>query len=427
MAAEGTSNIRALLLEEVDRELPTLFRQEYPLWNEIEKVKPISVSRRTMRVPLKMSPGGQYRQWNPDGGVLGNGSGMDYEQATLVPSDHLVALMWNRDVEYNTDEGRKAVAQAVKDLTKSGMEVAKQNLNAGAHTAGAGLLATVSSVSSLIITVSGNYGTLLLSEGLPVDIYDSTGTTTNRGTAIVTGITSLTTFTVDAVPAGTTGTDLVVVSGMTAAGAIGGTAPTDILGIDYHHSDAVTGTWLGLNRATYLPKLTTPSVDASSADLSIPLLEAAKAKMRRARGLTATNSRYKILMNLEQVAQYRALATQVQRIDRTPAGGEKAPDMAFGQELGNVVGYPVLEDQHQDPTRVDFLNLSVWGRAELYPLRFFTDGDGRKVITKYDTTTGTPLATQLSYIEYGGQLFMRNPRDGAYVKNLSKPSTAYFA
>jgi hypothetical protein len=425
MAAQGTSNVRAVLIEYVDRELPMLFRQEYPLWDKIQQVKPISVSRRTMRVPLKMSPGGQFRAYTPDGGVLGTGTGIDYEHATLVPSDHLLAMEWTKDVDYTTDDGKKAVAQAVKDLTVNGMEVMKQNLNAGLHCAGAGVLATVSSVASLIITVSGNYGTLLLSEGLPVDFYDS-GYTTNRGTANITAINSLTTFTVDAVPSGVTGTDLVSVSGMTAAGSVSG-APVDLFGVDYHHNDAVTGMWLGLNRATYAPKLSTPSVDASSADISPALLRATRAKMRRALGLSKSKARHLVLMNQEQAIQYESLAIQVQRVDRTPSGGEKVPDMNFDEDLGNVIGYPVLIDQHQDPTRVDILNLAVWGRAELYPLRYYTDNNGNKFFTLVDTSTGTPKAAELCYLQYGGQFFMRNPRDGAYLKNLSKPTTTIFA
>lgn len=414
MAQEALANTRALLLERVNSALPNMFRQEGPLWSEIKKKKADVVSRRTMRIQLRMSPGGQYRAWNPDGGVMGNGTGMDYEEADLVPSDHLLAGQWTKDVEFNTDSTEKATKNAVKDLVENMMDRMGEALNLSLHTAGGGILATVASFSTPTVTVDS---TLLLQEGMPIDIYNA-AETTNRGTANIVKITSLTTFTVDAGPGGLTGTDLVVISGMTAAGSI--TAPVDIYGVPYHHSSATTGTWLGLNRATYNPKLTTPSVNAASGALTVAHLYALRSKMRRALGLGKAKERHACLINVEQVDQYRELAQAVIRIDKT--SGEATPDMTFSEDVASIAGYKPLVDQHQDITRIDLLNLDKWGRAELYPIRFHTFPGGSKFFTLIDPTTGTPLASEVCYMEYGGQFFMVNPRDGGFIYGLATPT-----
>src|SRR5205809_611593 len=92
-------------------------------------------------------------------------------------------------------------------------------------------------------------------------------------------IASTQTITVDALPAGTVATDVLVHDGLS------GAQPVSLFGIKYHQNNATTGTWLNQNRATYPVQLATPRVNAGNAALTPSNVRLAINKVRKALGI----------------------------------------------------------------------------------------------------------------------------------------------
>jgi len=184
-----------------------------------------------------------------------------------------------------------------------------------------------------------------------VQVYDPT-LTTNRGSAnvlLVDPFNSL--LQVDGLPSGTSVNDLIVHDGLT------GAQPVSLFGILYHQTNATTGTWLNLNRSTYLVELATPTVNASNSALTPGAVRLAINKVRKALG---TNQVKKLIAytSLEQEHQWEQLGVTISQIIKEGAGGRASDlDLLFTGDK-TMAGVPIKSSINANSTRVDFLDLS---------------------------------------------------------------------
>ncbi len=83
-------------------------------------------------------------------------------------------------------------------------------------------------------------------------------------------------------------------------------------------------------------------------------------------------------------------------------------------------GVPIKSSINADQTRVDFLDLSHWGRAVMKDIDFFEIG-GQTVFPIYGSSGGISAAF-IFYFDTGFQVWNDSPRSGAYIDALARPS-----
>jgi len=412
----------ALQLEKVRDKLPLLYERDDILLTMIQQRGDVErVSSRNMRLPLQIRPGGKAGLANLDGGDLGRGSGTLYDVAQVTPVFFRHAVEITKLVEYASNAPEKAIENVAKREVKNAMAQFRAFLDKVMQTNGNGVLGTISSITTtgLPAGVAAQFGLVkppgaqLFYYNQTVQVYDPT-LTTNRGSANVVLVDPFNQFIqVDALPAGTSVNDLIVHDGLT------GAQPTSLFGILYHQSNATTGTWLNLNRATYPVELATPNVNASNSTLTPGVVRLAINKVRKSLG---SNQVGKLIAytSLEQEHAWEQLGVTISQIIKESSDGRASDlDLLFtGQKT--MAGVPIKSSINANQSRVDFLDLSHWGRAVMQDIDYYDVG-GQTVFPIYGVSGGL-AAAYIFYFITGFQVWNDSPRSGAYISNLALPS-----
>jgi len=406
-------------LERVAPNVPTLFDYDDTFYRTIEKRNVEVISSRDMRIPLKMRPGGKFKYYDPDGGSLGRGNMPTYDKA-IINSVHLEeAIEMTAKTVWSTDDKRKAVINAFRDTLADSMKEFRRNVDSQCMGDGTGVLGTITTVATAggvdtyTLTTDG-FRARLLRFGQDVNIYNS-ALTINRTAGGETTITfyDLANNTIKVTPAvaGATAGDLIVTSGLTA------TPPVGMLGVKYHDSNASTGTWLGFDRALN-PEIRANRVNANSSALTLPLPRLAINKIGDRVGLN-TKRRCTAWTHPAQRAAYEELGFNVIRIDK--AAKEEGLDMYFNDNM-QIAGAPLKVSYSWDRTRIDFIDIDVWGRAELHPAGFYANPDDGKKVFEVRAGDGGVATAWIFYVVASFNLFMNNPASASYIDTLAVPS-----
>lgn len=404
----------ALQLEKVRERLPLLYEREGTFYSMLTRRGDVEqVSSRNMRVPLQMKPGGKAGQTSFDGGALGRGSGTRYEVAQLAPLDFKFACELTKRIEYSTNSREKAIANAVTRETANCMAQFRNFLDRYLQTAGDAVLANISVEADPVLTLGTPNLANLMYDNQTVQVFNA-ALTVNRGSLEIQSIDyENAQITIDALPAGTIATDLIVVDGVDAP------APVGIFGVPFHQDDSATGTWLNLDRATF-PEIRTPAVDALSAALTTGVIRLALNKIRKALGgeILMRNRLY-ACMNVEQEDAYEALAITISEIIKT-SSNRQGVDLFFDGKK-TMSGIPIHANVHWNPERIDFIALAHWGRAVSKDIDLYEVG-GQTVYPLYNSTDGGLDAAMIFYIVTSFQVWSDSPRVGAFIENLAKPT-----
>jgi hypothetical protein len=420
MPAQANANVVALQLEKVRDKVPLLYERDDILLTMIQQRGDVEkVSSRNMRLPLQVSPGGKAGSYNADGGDLGRGSGTAYDVAQVSPMFFRFAIEITKLVEYATTGRERAIENAAKREVANGMKQFRAFLDKLMQTAGNGVLGTINSVAGSTFTMTVPSGAALVYPGQTIQIYDTT-LTTNRNVAasVTTTVLSADPITtqqivVDNVPTGTVATDVIVHDGLT------GSQPVSLFGIKYHQNNATTGTWLNLNRATYPIQLQTPRVNAGNAALTPSYVRLAINKVRKSLGINHVGKLI-AYMAVEQEHAWENLGITVSQIIKEGGGGSGNDlDLLFSGRK-TMSGVPIKSSVNADQTRVDFLDLSHWGRAVLKDIDFY-EVNGNTVFPIYGASGGI-AASYIFYFDTAFQVWDDSPRTGAFIDTLARPS-----
>src|SRR5207244_2834683 len=165
---------------------------------------------------------------------------------------------------------------------------------------------------------------------------------------------------------------------------------------------------------------TTPEVRSNRINaggpLALPFARLAMNKMSNRSGLDATFDPT-AWMHPAQSDAYEQIGQLVSVIQK--AGGDQKLNMYFGDNQ-QLAGAPVRTHNNWNKSRIDFINSSVWGRAEILPIGFYTT-DGRKIFEIRGASGGVATA-DIFYMVVGFQTFLTNPGKTAYIDNLSIPA-----
>lgn len=407
-----------LEMERVNKKLPVLFDlDEKNFYSQCEKSNSaVKVSNRAMRIPLKLRPGGRFGHYNPNNGDLGLGDAPTYDKAVITMAHLRYAIQWTHLVESATDSSEKAIKSAYQDMIAQAMPEFRRAVNTLCMTGGNGVLGTVTSVSSsggtdtLTLNTDG-FGVKLLRYGQPINIYSSDLVTqrTSSGELQISFYDLPNKVIKVPTISGTTAGDKILVSGLS------GSSPASILGVQYHNNNGSTGTWLGFDRST-TPEIRANRVNAGGG-LALPFPRLAVNKIGDRVGRSQVNKSIKAYMHPCQKDAYERLGTLVSIIQKNAKDDNL--NMYFGDGM-QMAGAPVEDLWEWDKTRIDFIPISTFGRAEMEAAQFYTVG-GRKIFEVRGSSGGVQTSN-LQYIVTSFNLFCENPAALSYIDALSIPS-----
>ena len=422
MAILQETAVAATELETVRKDLPVLFERTDTFYSSIDKRDTEKVSNYAMRVPMEIRPGGKPGHFNPEDGSLGLGAGPTFDKATVTVQHLKYGVQWTKKAEWATDDARKAVVNTARYLVAKGMAEFRRFLDTLCiGSAGNGVIGTVSAVTTTtgvdtITLGSDGFGAKLLRYAQDFAVLSS-DLATNRtaGTDAAVGYLDVPTKVIKdgANVSGLTTTDKIVVGGL---GNVTGVAVVSINGVPYHHSNATSGTWQNLDRAT-VPEIRGNGVNANSGQLSLSHVRRA---LNQAGDRVGYENMKKVVawMHPCQKQAYEELGQQVSIIQKQAK--EEGLDLFFGDDM-QMAGAPVKTHFGWDKTRIDFVASEVWGRSEMHPADFY-EVDGRKFFENRDTSTGAVKTSQMFYLTISMQPFVTNPAVTTYAYALKVPT-----
>lgn len=438
----------SLQLEKVRSRLPLLFERDTKnaFFPKVEKKQVEVISKRDMRVPLHLAPGGYFGFWNPDGGALGRGAGPKFKHALVNTVNLRYAVEWTQLADWATNGGRKAIAQGVKKVVADAMAEFRKSVDCLCMTDGTGAIGTVSAVASstsggdtnwTITLNSDGFGNKLIRPGQKVSIYASDMSAlrdVNLTPAVALNTAANGTagevyfydsaakqikvwFKTEAANAIVAGNKIVVegLTGDLRTTQVANSKPQSIAGVPYHHSDASTGYWQGLDRALY-PEIRSNRVNANGT-LALPFPRLALNKIGDRLGSDAMDKKFSAFMHPCQGQVYEEMGQLVSIINKSAK--DEGLDLYFGDNM-QMAGAPVVKNYSWDKKRIDFTSLQSWGRAELKPIDTY-EVQGRTIF-EGRATDGSVAAYQMSWIVGSFQLFNENPAEAAYIDGLAVPS-----
>ncbi len=408
------SEVAGTELERVLPKVTTVFESDDSFFANIKKRDVEIVSYREMRAPMEISPGGRFQYWNPDGGDMGRGGGPKWDKAVIRPVFMSEGIEYTKLTQYSTDDRRKAVINAVRRLTAGCIIEMKRQIDAQMQQPGTGQIGTIDTVATSggvdTYTLNKNFGARLVREDQVVQIYDAT-LATYRGKGVITRW-DVENSQIDVTPAvaGAIATDVLVTDGLSNP-----TALPALYGVPYHHSNASTGTWLGYDRAT-TPQIRSNRVNGGNSALTLPLPRLAVNKIGNRVGID-NNFELTAWTHPCQGQAYEEIGQLVSIIHKQAK--DEALNMYFNDNM-QLAGAPCKFHFNWNKTRIDFVANSIWGRAEILPIGFYTS-DGRKIFELRGASGGV-AAADIFYMVCGFQTFVTNPAATAYIDALAVPA-----
>ncbi len=425
MAQQTGAQVSATELERVKDKVEILYERGDGTLQMIDKGDDVEVvSERAMRLVLQTVAGGKGGYYGPDGGGMGVGSGESYDVPTLTPVFLKMSFRQTLLSRWATDSSKKAIINAAQRIVTEGIKQFRAFEDKQMNASASGSLGTIGTISGTTLTINVPTGAQLVYENQDIQFYDTTQTINRSALAgmvssvLASDPVSAQTVVFDQVPATLQVGDVLMPAGLA------GPNPNTLFSIKYHQNNASTGVWQNLNRAAYPVKLATPRVNGNAGALVPMQPELAINKLRLGVGIDEVG-RLIAHMPLQQKHAWDQLATTVQIIDRAQHKTGESVDMNpvsyKNYTSGNMHGIPIKVTQNADQTRIDFLDLSVWGKAVMNPMGFLKDGNGRNWFPVYAADGSIATAMDFYYI-HNFQIFNRNPRKGAFVDNLARPS-----
>lgn len=421
----GQDQVVANELERVRPNVPTLFDFDSEFYGMIEKRDVETVSKRDMRIPLELRPGGRSGAFDSNGGDLGLGSGPTFDKALINTNDMRHAVQWTAQSDWATDDARKSVVNTFRHLLAKAMAEFRRNVDSWCMTDGTGVMAVVSAVSTSggkdTITCAGatdGFNVRLLRDDHSYSCYDTTLATrrnfTGAPSSVPGGEAPIDLYDLANKQVRFNGTvpvqvgDKIVVSGLTT------TPPVWIFGLPYHHNAASSGFWLGLDRSL-VPQIRANQVAAAGA-LALPFPRLALNKIGDRVGINQITKAVAFMHPCQKQA-YEEIGQLVSMIYKQPK--DEALDMYFGDNM-QMAGAPVKCSYSADKTRIDFVVADVWGRAEMHPAGFYTV-DGKRIFEVRGSSGGVATSS-IFYITASFNLFVNNPAVCSYISGLTIPS-----
>lgn len=433
--------VQSIELEAFAKDIPDLVPQNTTLYGKFKKnatTIPISnvtqaggITRPSFRIPMRIQAGAASVQGTGNADSLFRGTGSQWAGFAVSP-----VFIYNPcEITFLSriaTEGRKrglfnVQAQEIQNT----FEQAMQGLEALVQGDGSGTLDTIPTTATInngtgsgqsFSSIVGLNNAFQFEDQQTVQVWSALGGT-NRGTFTISYVDPVTQtiYSAQALPAGTTTGDLLIVQGAP------GTAGGSILGLHAWQVNSNTGTIGGLSRANYPSRLSTPIINLNNGPVSTSTPWRANVLLGRALG-PENKSIKKVAWYCgpDQAFQISNLYLQVltARMDSMSKSPDKAVDMTpsgFAPTWGDkelIVGYNAL------PGRLDLFAFDTWYIGEMLPLELYDFGGGMTVAPVPDigTVGGSYLTSSMFVYCSAFNLVNSNVRAGVIVNNASQPT-----
>jgi len=415
MGAGNNAAALATQLERVRPELTRLYSLDDTLLSLIEEksegLEP--VSSRAYRIPLNLLSNGILRQINPDGAGLGRGGAFKTDYGVLSQIFFAHPVEYTALAKVATDSKQKAIANYVDEVMKQSMEEMRTGIEALMQGDGSGTLDSVVSVTNNPVISVNNANQFM--DGQTVQVFPNL-TSASRGSFLILAADAIAnTITIDpssVMPVGTIAGDLLIVDGGS------GIANSSINGVANMQLTSNVGTFLGIQRAAYPGRLSTPSITGGS--VSPQQCRAMLDQVRLALGVDSPESAQWIwYMNVDMEAAIENIGLTVTQVIQNQIKGDSSVDMLMKTAPKTFGGRPIKASIHATPGRIDGLALKHWFRTEIQSLDFY-EVNGQTLFPAYGADGGVETSF-LTYLWTGFNLATCNPRAGVYSSGNTIP------
>jgi len=392
------------------------------------------------RAPFELAPPGNFGAFNPEGGPLGLGVGFSISEfyQTFFSTRMAFQLTWQ------AIKGTATSEQSVLNAWQRTMEEGTPNMaryeNASWHNLGGGdgqfavATAYTGDGTGGTYTLDPDVGARLIIPNQRFEIingatYKTSPVSPDSLPYVLPGtvnysarqvqISCPTTLTAGNVPAAG---DVLYFGGATPSG-----TPTWAQGLRYVNTTATSGTYLGVNRATY--PVVNSSVISSGGTLTPQMVFALRNLIRVK---TGTSGKLPVigLASLHQLAIMSQTVQAMQTFYRSAVTQDQIDPLPAVTVEGGVIygGLTHYEDLLQSATRIDYCDPSDWGRVYLDDkpgADFYKNpGSGEMFFPLYAANNG-PAAAVLFYLISTLNYFNINPEKSGLIVNLVAPATDY--
>ena len=382
--------------------------------------------RAAFRVPVRVQSGSAIQQGTGDGDSLGRGTGSQWISGNISP------VFVTAPCEITYLAGR-ATEGAKRGMTSIRAQELKNSLASFMHGIEAlfqgdasGTLDTIPSTA----IVSNNTGTGTQTSSIAglnnanqfvdqqtVQVFSSGGT--NRGSFVISYVDGVanTIYSSTALPSGTTTTDSLVISGSA------GTANSSIAGIRTYQVNGNSGTVLGISRASFPGRFSTPQINLSGNAVSPAVPFRANILIDRALGPDTEEAESLIwYMGPGQQLQINNLYQPVVIANLQEVKGDHQLDMVKKYMPETFGGREILVGYNDTPGYIDGLCLSTWGITELIEPSLYKFGNGDTVMPVPDPSGNGWLSSNIFYYNADLNLFNSNMRAGVVIINCAEPT-----
>jgi len=384
------------------------------LWKRINARTDIkAISNRPARIPFQPLTGGIFRTGANlfDGADMGGGSGPTETYGTLSCVSFLQASEYTALTEYSTDSDEKAIQNYVTLTQKQAAETFGGYMDAVIQGDGSNTLDSVVSVNGTGLVVNNAN---LFQDNQLIDVWSGLGGTF-RGTAQIQSvdIANNTIWLTAAPPAGTTGNDLLLVTGSA------GVANSGLFGLRYYLVSGNAGNYMGIQRSAFPGKFSTPQISVNGS-LTPASVRAMEAQIILALGEDRADGADLIAhCNVDMAAAWENNALPVQSIILNQVKGDESADMLKKKQTSTIAGREIVRNVRAKPGIIDFLALKHFFRLETKAVDYYEVG-GQTIFPAYGASGGLQ-STMLFYLVTMVQVGLGQPRLCATMQGITIP------
>lgn len=437
--------VQGIELEAWNKMIPSVIYSGKTLYNRIKKgtktyetanvtARPGNIGattglaqRAAFNVPMRIQSGATIVQGTGDGDSLGRGTGSQWITGDISP----VFLFSGCEITYlaqmaTAGPKRGLVSVRAQEL-KNSLDSYLRGIEALFNGDGSGALdqiptgAVISSgtlASPNISSIVGMNNANQFQDQQTVQVFSAVGGTL-RGSFQISyadGVTN-TLWSTTALPPGTTNGDFLMVAGAS------GAANSSIAGIKTYQLFSNAGTVLGIPRANYPGRLSTPNINLASNPVNPAIPYQAEILIERGLGEDAPELEGAIWyggpgqqLAITQLYQNVLSQNQIQQ------GGDKAMDVVKKNMTPTFGGRDYVKGYNATPGRMDLLCLKSWGIAEMIEPSLYDFGNGVTVMPVPDPNGNGWLTSNIFYYNGSMNLFNSNMKAGCYASSMFEPT-----
>jgi hypothetical protein len=382
--------------------------------------------RAAFNVPMRIQSGATIVQGTGDGDSLGRGTGSQWITGDISP----VFLFSGCEITYlaqmaTAGPKRGLVSIRAQEL-KNSLDSYLRGIEALFNGDGSGALDQIPTAAVIVngtgtgvqtSSITGMNNANQFQDQQTVQVFSAVGGTL-RGSFQISyadGVANAL-YSSTPLPPGTTQGDFLMVAGAS------GAANSSIAGIKTYQVTGNSGTVLGIPRANYPGRLSTPNINLNNNAVNPAIPYQAEILIERGLGEDAPELEGAIWyggpgqqLAITQLYQNVLSQNQIQQ------GGDKAMDVVKKNMTPTFGGRDYVKGYNATPGRLDLLCLKSWGIAEMIEPSLYDFGNGVTIMPVPDPNGNGWLTSNIFYYNGALNLFNSNMKAGTYVSNALEP------